>query len=441
MAYSYITDNNFKNPQSYDYSAFEGIGFLQDYRMTRMQCISVNCGDCKLDKEMVFKNALEIFAQCRFDITKLKFVIKTFEVNKLLYGEYDEVFSITSNAYILKPNKDSSHTNIYNYLAFGLVLVESYQKTNDISLLSTLLKLNDILLSLGISGGGGNLQAQSESQQSREISYVITHLIQCEISMVENLLGVRMCDCKALYEKFCDVKIQSNDIVSSPAKSVVLQPDIAMIYSHSPRSKIYLQTLLSEGILPGFIVILGNEKDAILQEWLKRYHIPCSLIPTKNINDRICLESITSLKQKYVIYSGYGGGILCEEYFKMGKKFIHIHAGKLPQYKGSTTCYYSLLEENNICANAMFLNAQLDEGDIISEVCFSYKDIRKLKSTDIDTTIEPYIRAKALSKAMADYVRYGFFKVRKQGYGGRMFYKIHPVLKHIAILQCFGAIV
>lgn len=154
MAYSYITDNNFKNPQSYDYSAFEGIGFLQDYRMTRMQCISVNCGDCKLDKEMVFKNALEIFAQCRFDITKLKFVIKTFEVNKLLYGEYDEVFSITSNAYILKPNKDSSHTNIYNYLAFGLVLVESYQKTNDISLLSTLLKLNDILLSLGISGGG-----------------------------------------------------------------------------------------------------------------------------------------------------------------------------------------------------------------------------------------------------------------------------------------------
>ena len=37
------------------------------------------------------------------------------------------------------------------------------------------------------------------------------------------------------------------------------------------------------------------------------------------------------------------------------KKFLHVHGGYLPDYKGSTTNYYSLINENTIGASAIFL--------------------------------------------------------------------------------------
>ena len=176
---------------------------------------------------------------------------------------------------------------------------------------------------------------------------------------------------------------------------VALESDVAMIYSHTPRSRIYLQTLLERGIAPSCVISLGEQEDIFL----------------------------------------------CEAYFALEKKFIHIHAGKLPQYRGSTTCYYSLLQERNICASVMFLNAQLDEGKVLGEVSFSREDIRALGSIDIDTTIEPYIRAMALSEVMARYVQTREFESRAQsGAQSGMYYKIHPLLKHIAILECFGGV-
>jgi len=222
---------------------------------------------------------------------------------------------------------------------------------------------------------------------------------------------------------------------------VALESDVAMIYSHTPRSRIYLQTLLECGIAPACILSLGEQVDSFLCEQVERFGIAHKNLATKDINDPQCLQLIASLPQKYVIYSGYGGGILCEAYFALEKKFIHIHAGKLPQYRGSTTCYYSLLQERNICASVMFLNAQLDEGKVLGEVSFSREDIRALGSIDIDTTIEPYIRARALSEVMARYVQTRSFVSKAQkGAQSGMYYKIHPLLKHIAILECFGGV-
>ena len=47
------------------------------------------------------------------------------------------------------------------------------------------------------------------------------------------------------------------------------------------------------------------------------------------------------------------------------KNFIHCHPGKLPQYKGSTTIYYSILRENKIYCSAIVLNKNIDEGDVL----------------------------------------------------------------------------
>lgn len=131
------------------------------------------------------------------------------------------------------------------------------------------------------------------------------------------------------------------------------------------------------------------------------------------------------------------GGILQAKYFKLPKKFVHIHAGSLPTFRGSTTCYYELLCLNRIGASCMFLSEGLDDGDIIAETLFEKDMLKSFNSLDIDTSIEPYIRAKTLLKAL-NVILEEKLEFKKQNNSlQNTFYKIHPVLKHIAILWCF----
>uniref|UniRef100_UPI001FB2D4D7 hypothetical protein n=1 Tax=Helicobacter cinaedi TaxID=213 RepID=UPI001FB2D4D7 len=228
--------------------------------------------------------------------------------------------------------------------------------------------------------------------------------------------------------------------INAPAKCVELESSLAMIYALSSRSNIYFQAMLQCGIVPSHIVILGNALEAgqVISQ-IQDLGISTHCIDTQDINDEAVFSYVESLPQKYVIYSGYGGGILESKYFHIPKHFIHIHAGKLPQYKGSTTCYYSLLEEGEICSTAMFLNDGLDCGDILGFFSLSSKQLCEFANTDIDTTLEPYIRSQALVKVLLEYKQNGAFSLTSQNRKeGETYYRIHPTLKHLALFSCFG---
>ena len=62
------------------------------------------------------------------------------------------------------------------------------------------------------------------------------------------------------------------------------------------------------------------------------------------MNDRETIEVIKNTDEQTLIYSGYGGTLLRAEVLGTGKKFLHIHGGYIPDYKGSTTNYYSVLK-------------------------------------------------------------------------------------------------
>ena len=47
----------------------------------------------------------------------------------------------------------------------------------------------------------------------------------------------------------------------------------------------------------------------------------------------------------YFIYSGLPGQILPTELLSDKKRILHCHPGKLPNYRGSTTIYYSILNK------------------------------------------------------------------------------------------------
>lgn len=229
--------------------------------------------------------------------------------------------------------------------------------------------------------------------------------------------------------------------------------DVACVAALSARSLIYLQGLQKENLLPEVCLILAEYQEEIYEVinlpiqdkkfkyvdlnksiglLLEENKVPYILMHTKDINSPLAAKYLSSLSQKYLIYSGYGGCILKKHLFEIGKKWIHVHAGRLPMYRGSTTAYYSLLQEGVISATAIFMNEQIDAGSII----YSMNFLPPQNNVDIDYIYEPYVRSQVLINALSQYVKNNKFNEKKQNQEkSTTYFIIHPVLKNIALMN------
>lgn len=232
--------------------------------------------------------------------------------------------------------------------------------------------------------------------------------------------------------------------------------EFALLASDTARTKAYLQEMIRQNSLPGICIVYSDNIEQMKYEaenwgggknsgstsyfclkepvfWtIKNAGISYVTVENRDINSidmENCLRNITA---KYIIYSGYGGYILKNHLFEMDKQFVHVHAGILPGYRGSTTFYYSWLQERMAGATAIFLAPGIDEGDIILQNNFPIpKD-----EVDIDYVYEPYIRSKVLSQVLEMYKKEGTLRGEPQEKDGAVtYFIIHPLLKHIALLK------
>jgi methionyl-tRNA formyltransferase len=229
--------------------------------------------------------------------------------------------------------------------------------------------------------------------------------------------------------------------------------DIALLASDTSRTKAYLQAMIKKNMLPGSCVVFSDNLSKMKQEAasyvektvegyfdidqpilysLEKAGIPYSVVEEKDINSEHMKRAIVDCDATYLIYSGYGGYILKPDLFQLGKKFIHVHAGILPKYRGSTTVYYSYLQEGKIGATAIFLNERIDEGEIIVQKEYGLSS----EKVDIDYIYEPYVRSMVLVEALTKYAERGTLPSRKQEQdNAETYFIIHPVLKHVALLE------
>lgn len=230
--------------------------------------------------------------------------------------------------------------------------------------------------------------------------------------------------------------------------------NVAMLASDTARTRAYLQIMGKKNIFPELCIVYTDdlyklendvsayeeydsvcdyfEKDEPILYTIRKYEIPYQLVEEKDINTELMHDVIALCSAKYIIYSGYGGYILKPQLFQMGKRYIHVHAGILPQYRGSTTVYYSILQENMLGASAIFLTPELDEGDVIYSQRFSLPN----SSTDVDYIYEPYIRSVVLLKALQKrFIDRDESVISQTEDGAETYFIIHPVLKHLALLH------
>mgnify|MGYP001193421381 CR=1 FL=1 len=230
--------------------------------------------------------------------------------------------------------------------------------------------------------------------------------------------------------------------------------DLGMLASINPRSKAYLQIMGKNGYIPNFILILDDEKsfkdefkststfgfgktfnphEELLQT-IRNLQISYEFCSTCDPNDALVVSMLKERNEKYFVYSGPGGKILRKEILTVGKKFIHMHPGSIPEYKGSTTIYYSILKEGRCGVTAFFMNEEIDRGEIIK-----MKKLDKPKpGEDIDYYYDCSIRAAILKEILDVYVSKDEFprETLLQNANEETYFIIHPVLKHVAILEC-----
>lgn len=196
----------------------------------------------------------------------------------------------------------------------------------------------------------------------------------------------------------------------------------SMVLSNTNRSIAYLNAVLKANILPQFIFVFSKSKRISFLSKIKKKKINYNLIRSDSINSKLVVKKIIKSKFNNFIYSGYPGEIV-KKFMLNKKKFIHFHPGKLPEFKGSTTIFYSILLKKKIFCSCILLNNKIDGGKILYQKKF-YQSKKKVLFNDY---FDNFIRAQTL----LSYLKNGNQKIKKNIKYYLPYYIAHPIIRSL----------
>jgi methionyl-tRNA formyltransferase len=154
------------------------------------------------------------------------------------------------------------------------------------------------------------------------------------------------------------------------------------------------------------------------------------------VNDPRVVEWLEGCGARLAVYSGFGGEIVKRRVLEAAPPLLHMHSGWLPDYRGSTTIYYSCLREGSCGVSAIILDAAIDTGPILRRKRYPVPP----PGADVDYYYDSAIRADLLAEVLTDWAATHNFPdpVEQTPERGKTFYIIHPVLKHVALNRIHG---
>lgn len=155
-----------------------------------------------------------------------------------------------------------------------------------------------------------------------------------------------------------------------------------------------------------------------------------SSLATDDANSSEIIDCISEYSPDIVVFAGYGGQILKSNHFKLPCKYLHMHPGNLPLERGSTTIYYSILNQRKCTVTSFFMSEEIDQGINLLKPKYN----QPLQNVNTDVYYDNIIRADCFGKTLVKLVNKDDFN-NKQEFQDEEYYVIHPVLKHVAILS------
>ena len=230
--------------------------------------------------------------------------------------------------------------------------------------------------------------------------------------------------------------------------------NIGFILYPSSRAIAFLNVFKDLGVYPQEIIVLNKslnylpelikESNAFhysnyfdveydLEKFLYEYPARVKHLSSSNINENEVLETLENSKMSIWLYSG--GGILKSPILSISKRFIHIHPGNIPDFRGSTCFYYSILEKNTLTSTSFWMEKMLDSGEVLNESNFSYNlNLHENQTLFMDHILDPYIRAYTLRKTLVGFLKKGIFLSKAQKINDDLaYFIIHPFLRYSCI--------
>ena len=225
-----------------------------------------------------------------------------------------------------------------------------------------------------------------------------------------------------------------------------LLPRVYLLAADTARARAYFDLMRKNDLAPAYTLILSagdapvisrrSESTSLFDNVTPLLNavidsgLPCQSFVTADANSSDICSTLSALPSGIVIFAPAAGLLARAPLFETGHKFLHIHPGRLPEFRGSTPMYYSLIAERKLSASAIFLAPEIDVGPVLAQRDFP----PPVDLQSIDAVYDPYIRAVLLCQVLEDYVADRDLRPQPQGLGGTTYHVIHPVLKHLALL-------
>jgi methionyl-tRNA formyltransferase len=220
---------------------------------------------------------------------------------------------------------------------------------------------------------------------------------------------------------------------------------VALLAGDTLRARAYLGALLDADLAPSRVLLLPPDGPTGAVASATRFDasrpvermaadggVPVEHLLSPDVNDPSVIEAVGATPEDLLVYAGFAGVLLGAELLGTGKSFLHVHPGWLPDFRGSTTVYYSLLRDGELAASALLLTAGVDQGPVLGRRRYPLPDDLQT----LDGEYDAWVRADLLVRVLREHADSGRFEEERQSPGdGTTYYVIHPVLKHIALLR------
>lgn len=220
----------------------------------------------------------------------------------------------------------------------------------------------------------------------------------------------------------------------------------SILLCDSARGRAYIQYLCRNNLFPNDVILMNNSRQQnyknvacdnsffniheSVHTTVAKYGLNVVCCNTNDVNSDEIIAKIKESGGKFVIFGGPGSQILKSPILRAGKRILHVHPGIVQYYRGSTTIYYSMLMEKKAGCTAFFFNEYIDKGDVVIT-----QEFPLLNNINIDYIYDPAIRAQTLILAI-EKLKKDFSVCRQPEDDTNLpYFVIHPVLKHIAIMN------
>ena len=141
------------------------------------------------------------------------------------------------------------------------------------------------------------------------------------------------------------------------------------------------------------------------------------------------ISTVKRFEKERCIYACFSGEKVNTEVLDLFDGLIHAHPGVLPEMRGSTTFFYSLILEKSITVTVFNMVASLDRGEPLHVETFNFDNLDLSK---LENYVDPYLRAVAMGNSFV-YPSLGIeHEHEKSRCKSRELYVAHPIVRRLS---------